>query len=47
MPFMRTTAEVLTKAIPNAHHRVIEDQGHDIDRKVLAPVLTEFFQKEK
>jgi pimeloyl-ACP methyl ester carboxylesterase len=46
MPFMRTTAEVLTRAIPNAQHRVIEGQGHDIDIKVLAPVLTEFFQKE-
>ncbi len=46
MPFMRMTAEVLTKAIPNAHHRVIESQGHDVDSKVLAPVLTAFFQKE-
>lgn len=46
MPFMRTTAEVLTKAIPNAQHRVIESQGHDVDIKVLAPLLTAFFQKE-
>jgi pimeloyl-ACP methyl ester carboxylesterase len=46
MPFMRTTAEALTRAIPSAQHRVIESQAHDIDSKVLAPVLTEFFQKE-
>ena len=46
MPFMRATAEMLTKAIPNAQHKVIENQGHDIDIKVLAPVLTEFFKKE-
>lgn len=47
LPFMRTTAEVLTKAIPNAHHRVIEGQGHNVDIRVLAPLLTAFFQKEK
>jgi hypothetical protein len=47
MPFMRTTAEMLTKTIPNAQHRVIEGQGHDVDTKVLAPLLTAFFQKEK
>ncbi len=44
MPFMHTTAEALTKAIPNAQHRVIEGQSHDIDAKVFAPVLTAFFK---
>jgi pimeloyl-ACP methyl ester carboxylesterase len=47
MPFMRTTAEALTRAIPNARHSVIEGQGHDIDRKVLAPVLTAFFKERR
>jgi len=47
MLFMRTTAEVQTLAIPNAQHRFIEGQGHDVDVKVLALLLTAFFQKEK
>lgn len=38
--------QVLTNAIPNARHRVIEGQGHDVDIQVLAPVLTAFFQQE-
>jgi hypothetical protein len=38
--------QVLTNAIPNAHPRVIEGQGHDVDIQVLAPVLTAFFQQE-
>jgi pimeloyl-ACP methyl ester carboxylesterase len=44
MPFMRATAEALTKAIPNARHQVLEGQRHDVDPNVLAPVLTEFFR---
>jgi pimeloyl-ACP methyl ester carboxylesterase len=43
MPFMRTTAESLAKAIPNARHQVLEGQGHDVDPNALAPVLTGFF----
>jgi pimeloyl-ACP methyl ester carboxylesterase len=44
MPFMRATAEALAKAIPNARHQILEGQGHDVDPKVLAPVLTAFFE---
>jgi hypothetical protein len=44
MPFMRASAEALTKAIPNAQHRVIEGQRHDVDAKALAPVLAAFFR---
>jgi pimeloyl-ACP methyl ester carboxylesterase len=46
IPFMHVTAEQLTKAIPGAQHRTLEGQGHDVDDKVLAPVLREFFGKE-
>jgi pimeloyl-ACP methyl ester carboxylesterase len=43
MPFMRTSAEKLAKAIPNAQRRTIEGQSHDVSSEVLAPVLIEFF----
>jgi pimeloyl-ACP methyl ester carboxylesterase len=42
MPFMRATALALSGAIPNAQHRVLEGQRHDLDAKVVAPVLVEF-----
>jgi pimeloyl-ACP methyl ester carboxylesterase len=45
MPFMRSTAERLGKAIPRAHRRTIEGQGHDVSPKALAPVLVEFFSR--
>jgi pimeloyl-ACP methyl ester carboxylesterase len=43
MPFMRETAAALAKAIPNAQHRTLEGQRHDVSVDVLAPVLVEFF----
>jgi pimeloyl-ACP methyl ester carboxylesterase len=43
MPFMRETAISLAKTIPNAQHRVLEGQRHDVNVEVLAPVLVEFF----
>jgi pimeloyl-ACP methyl ester carboxylesterase len=43
MPFMRPTADKLAKAIPDARRRTIEGQAHDVDSKVLAPILREFF----
>jgi pimeloyl-ACP methyl ester carboxylesterase len=43
MPFMRASALVLTNAIPHAHHRILEGQRHDVDAKVIAPILLEFF----
>jgi pimeloyl-ACP methyl ester carboxylesterase len=45
IPFMLDTANALTKAIPHAQHRTLEGQSHDVDLKVLAPVLVEFFTK--
>ena len=42
-PFMRETAEKLTRAMPGARLRVLPGQTHDVDQAVLAPVLAEFF----
>jgi hypothetical protein len=45
MPFMRATAEALASAIPHALHRTLEGQAHDVDARVLAPVLVEFLKQ--
>lgn len=42
-PFMRETAEKLTRAMPNAQLRALDGQTHDVNHAVLAPVLAEFF----
>jgi len=44
IPFMHVTAQALAKAIPNAKHQTLAGQGHDVDMKVLAPVLKKFFK---
>ena len=44
MPFMEKTAKALAKAIPNAQHRTLDGQTHDVSLEVLAPVLIEFFK---
>jgi len=43
-PFMHTTALALVKAIPNAQHRTLEGQTHEVSAEALAPVLIEFFK---
>jgi pimeloyl-ACP methyl ester carboxylesterase len=42
-PFMHVSALALAKAIPNAQHRTLQNQTHDVSPEVLAPVLVEFF----
>ncbi|HEY5002917.1 MAG TPA: alpha/beta hydrolase [Ktedonobacteraceae bacterium] len=42
-PFMNTTAVSLAKAIPNGEHCTLEGQTHEVEAKVLAPALVEFF----
>jgi len=42
-PFTHATAKALANAIPNAQHRTLEGQTHDVAAEVLAPVLLEFF----
>lgn len=42
MPFMRASAEELAQAIPHAERSTLEGQQHNVDAKVLAPVLAAF-----
>ena len=42
-PFMQTTAAALAEAIPNAQHRTLAGQNHEVTPEALAPVLIEFF----
>ncbi|MBZ0296142.1 MAG: alpha/beta hydrolase [Anaerolineae bacterium] len=42
-PFMHTSAVTLAGAIPNAQHRTLEGQAHEVEAAALAPVLVEFF----
>ncbi len=44
MPFMRASADALAQAIPHAERRTLEGQTHEVDPKVIAPVMTAFFQ---
>ena len=44
-PFMKQTALILSKAIPNAEFRTLEGQSHAVASEVVAPVLMEFFKK--
>ncbi len=41
--FMHNAAQAVVHALPNAQHRTLEGQTHDVAPEVLAPVLTEFF----
>ncbi|RAW02411.1 alpha/beta hydrolase [Pseudochryseolinea flava] len=43
MPFMRTSAEKIGSAIPQSKRRTVEGQDHQVDEKVMAPILTDFF----
>lgn len=43
MPWMRDTAAALADAMPQGRASLLDGQGHDVDTKVLAPVLREFF----
>ncbi len=42
-PFMHVTALALADALPNAEHRTLEGQTHEVAVSALAPVLVEFF----
>ena len=42
-PFMHITAKALANAVPNAQHRTLDGQTHEVAAEALAPVLIEFF----
>lgn len=42
--FMHNAAQATADALPNAKHRTLEGQTHDVAPEVLAPVLVEFFK---
>jgi pimeloyl-ACP methyl ester carboxylesterase len=42
-PFMHIAATALANAIPNAQHRTLEGQTHEVAAEAIAPVLVEFF----
>lgn len=46
-PFMHTTVTTLAKTIPNAQHRILEGQTHQVSPEALAPVLVEFFRSDQ
>ena len=43
IPFMVVGAKEIASAVPDAKHRTLEGEGHDVNLEVLAPVLVEFF----
>ena len=43
-PWMRETAQALADVLPDGRTRMLEGQGHDVDNRVLGPVLEEFFR---
>lgn len=42
-PFMHATAQALAAAMPNARHRTLDGQTHEVEADAIAPVLVEFF----
>ena len=42
-PWMRHGVRALAGVLPNAQHRTLEGQPHNVDPAALVPVLAEFF----
>lgn len=42
--FMHNAAQAVAHALPNAKHRTLEGQTHDVAPEVLAPILEQFFK---
>jgi hypothetical protein len=38
-----TAAEAIAEVLPNARHRLLEGQSHNVKMRALAPVLEEHF----
>jgi hypothetical protein len=45
--FMGDTANALSRTLPQARLRSLENQTHDVKADVLAPVLLEFFRQQQ
>ena len=43
--WLHNAAEALAKELPHASRQTLEDQTHQVDAKVLAPVLIEFYKE--
>jgi hypothetical protein len=43
-PFMYETAKLLADAIPDAQHRTLQGQTHEVSSDALAPVLIDYFR---
>jgi hypothetical protein len=43
--FLRGAARAAADVLPNAQHRTLESQTHDVTPEALAPVLVAFFKK--
>jgi pimeloyl-ACP methyl ester carboxylesterase len=43
--WLHNGAEALAKVLPDASRQTLEGQTHQVDAKVLAPVLSDFFKK--
>jgi hypothetical protein len=43
--FMYDTAMALAKAMPNAEHRTLEGQTHEVSSEAIAPILVKFFTR--
>jgi pimeloyl-ACP methyl ester carboxylesterase len=46
-PFMHETAKTLAATMPNAQHRILEGQTHEVSSEALAPLLSEFFKADE
>lgn len=42
-PFVQETARAVAERLPQGQHRTLEGQQHNVDARVLAPALEEFF----
>ena len=40
---MRDTAQAIVNLLPDAQHRTLEGQEHNVAPEAIAPVLEEFF----
>lgn len=43
-PFMHQTADAIAQLLPKGQRSTLDGQQHNVDAKVLAPVMLEFFQ---